>query len=318
MMGAQDFFYNTISTGNYFPDKARSRRKKRQLPSHIGIDKLHISIPLVPEDTDGSSVLWKKKGLIQTSTGLAIAWVKAHIEIAERVSIEVKVWNHGSTAEIEFNPSRIMDAQGSSLCSIEVVEDTLKFVLRYLSNLITPAWFLDRTTGVISENWPQVWLNDVVITRLDIAADITPGIPFSVSKVLQQVANPLKRLDATYNRGICNSLTWGSHPWIRQVFYNKGAHPLHKNSQGVFRFEIQLHREVLKKWNLRCLTNVTAKKVMEIVESRFNKSRLGLPFSINGGLSHLCQALESTVSVAKANGFLGVALRMSKIGRAHV
>ena len=86
---------------------------------------------------------------------------------------------------------------------------------------------------------------------------------------------------------------------------------LHKNSEGVFRFEIQLHREVLKKRNLRCLTHVTAKKVMEIVESRFNKSRLGLPFSINGGLSNLCQALESKVSAAKANGFLGVALRMS-------
>ena len=307
-----DFSYNTISTGSNSPNNAKSGYINRQLPDHIGIDKLHIRIPLIPEDTDGHSAQWKKKRFIPTANGSSIHWLETHLEVAERLDIHLKVFNLGAPAEIQFNPSRVMDADGSSLCSVEALEATVIFVIRQISHLITPTWFLDMTSGEVKEAWPSGWLEQAEITRLDIAVDITSNISFNVEKVLKQVAGRLKKMDATLNYGFCNSLTWGSPHRLREVFYNKGAHPLHKNSDGVFRFECQLHSRYLKEKSVQSVHHITAEWVMEIAKKRWEKSRLGIPFSLNGGLVHLLSALDKQVSTTKANGFLGVALRMSQ------
>lgn len=307
---AEDF-YNTISTSSNSDSNTNSGYINRQLPSHIGIDKLHIRIPLVPEDTDGSSAVWKKPMWIDGPNGRVFHRAEAHIELLPRMNVHLIVRDLGRVADIQFNPSRVMDAAGSSLCSVEVLEATVRFILGRLQHLITPSWMLNKETGEIGDTWPGDWLEKVTVTRLDIAADFTSYIPFKVELVQQQVAGRLKRLEPTLNKGKVNTLTWGKQPWIRHVFYDKGAHPEHRDSMGVFRFECQLHREFLKKTSLRQLSEITANRVLEILEERFVASRLGVPFSFNGGLSHLCDALDATVSSMKANGFLGVALRLS-------
>ena len=306
-----ELFYNTISTGR--TPANRANKTGSSLPRHIGIDKLHIRIPLYPDSTDGSSSIWSVKKHANTGNGHEIQKFEGNIYLAPRTCIHINVYNHGKEAVIEFNPSRVMDSAGSSLCALKYLKGTVLGVLQKLENIITPEWALDSQTGEILDSWPNDWYSKVIPSRIDFAADIKVGSnTFNVSRIRQAVSNKHRMLTSRENRGICNSLEWGKRPWLRETFYNKGNHPDHVNSAGVFRFEVQAYREYVKKHGLRNLENLTEEKILTILEERWIKSGLNLAFSLDPNLETFHKKLRKEVSPTKAQTFLGAALLASR------
>jgi len=299
-------FYNTISTSRSSTNKPKKTISK--LPRHIGIDKLHIHIPLYSDNTDGSSGIWKKKKYSYTSSGQEIQKFEGVLEPDPRIIIHISIFNYGSIAEIQFNPSRVFDSEGSSLCPLKSLEASVRWVLTKLEDIITPDWCIDRQTGEILETWPSDWYSRVKAKRIDLAADIATSEAFKVATVRQQVSNKHRCIGTFENRGTCNTLAWGKQPWIRETFYSKGNCPEHKQSKDVYRFEVQMHREFIKQKGWQNLEIVTAAHIMNFMQERWDKSGLGIAFSLKSSFTALHSQLLSQMNPSKAMNFLGAAL----------
>jgi hypothetical protein len=307
----EELFYNTISTGR--TPACTAKKTGKLLPRHIGIDKLHIRIPLYPDSTDGSSSVWSVKRYVPVGNGHEIQKFEVNLYPSPRTCIHVSVFNHGKDAVVEFNPSRVIDKAGSSLCPVTYLEGTVLWVLKELESIITPEWAIDTHTGEFLDPWPSDWYTRVVPMRIDLAADINVNSKsFNVAKVRQAVSNKHKTLTPRENRGVCNSMEWGKRPWLRETFYNKGNHPDHVNSAGQFRFEVQAYREYIKKNGLRNLENLTEERALEIIEERWTKSGLSGSFALDSDLENFYQRLLDRVSPGKAQSFLGAALLASR------
>lgn len=299
-------FYNTISTSRSSTIKPKKTISK--LPRHIGIDKLHIHIPLYPDNTDGSSGIWKKKRYANTPNGQEIQKFEGFLEVSPRTVIHISIFNYGSIAEVQFNPSRVLDKEGSSLCPLKFLEGTVLWVLKQLEGTITPDWCIDRQTGEILEVWPSDWYSRIKVTRIDLAVDITTSEAFSISTVRQSVSNQHKITTTYENKGVCNSLEWGKKPWLREIFYSKGNHPNHKDSKDVQRFEVQIHREFIRQKGWQNLEKITVPHILRLIEERWAKSGLSEAFSFDEDFASIYNQLLTYVTPSKAMNFLGSAL----------
>jgi hypothetical protein len=312
--------YNNVSTGTsstYIDTEddlsAGIFKPVQSLPSHIGIDKLHILIPLSSADTDGSSEDWKKKSYTSTENGQQISKLSGNVIIAPRLNIHIDVFNLGATAEIQFNPSRVVDVQGSSLCPIEMVEASVLWVLKQLEDLITPIWAVDQSTGVIGGQWPSNWYSMIDCKRVDIAIDFTIATPgFDVDTLRTAVSARHNRLSVDENRGRINSLTWGSSTWLREVLYSKERHPDHVNSSDQFRYEIQLNRKYTRVHGWNNLLNVTAVNVLNLLDARWKKSGLNEKFVMKPSIKGFYRNALTLMSPTKASTLLGAAFLENK------
>jgi hypothetical protein len=91
---------------------------------------------------------------------------------------------------VEFNPSRSIDPDGSTLCSPELIDDLVIAVIRFLGmHTVVPIWVTDHKTGeTVLENpdlWPPNWRQSVEVNRLDGARDIySPFVGFGTRSLL--------------------------------------------------------------------------------------------------------------------------------------
>ena len=302
--------YNTISTSRSSTNKPKKAISK--LPRHIGIDKLHISIPLYPDNTDGSHRMWTKKRYANTGNGQEIVKFEGILEVAPRQTIHVAIFNFGTSAELQFNPSRVVDGDGSALCPIESLKSTVLWALKQLENIITPEWCLDTQTGEILTDWPSDWYSRIRPTRIDIAADFSADEEFDVKTIRQSVSNAHREIGTYENRGTCNSLVWGKKPWLREIFYNKGAHKVHVDSKNIYRFEVQLYRGFIRDNGWQNLEKITASKTMGLLQERWLKSGLSQGFSLDSDFAALYAQLLTLVIPSKAMNYLGSALVASE------
>jgi hypothetical protein len=165
----------------------------------------------------------RRKGINLQKMALNLVNLKAKLDFIP-ISIYINVFNFGSMAEIQFNPSRVFDVEGSSLCPVTELENTIYWVILKIQGLICPIWCVDKVTGLISYSqleWPSNWMDYVRVCRLDIAADFTvEQDTFNVNTIKQAVSNSKKVLRTTENYGECNEIDWGKQPWIRHIFYS--------------------------------------------------------------------------------------------------
>jgi hypothetical protein len=310
MIGVDEKFYNTISTSRSSTNKPKKTISK--LPRHIGIDKLHIHIPLYSDNTDGSSGIWKKKKYSYTPTGQEIQKFEGFLEVTPRTVIHISIFNYGTVAEITFNPSRVIDSTGSSLCPLEHLKVSVRWVLKQLEEVITPDWCIDKQTGEILDVWPFDWYSRVIAKRIDLAVDISSSAAFNVNTVRQQVSIKHKYIETFENRGICNTLVWGKNPWIRETFYNKGNCPEHKESDDIYRFEVQMHRSFINKNGWQNLEIIKASHIMNFMQERWDKSGLGIAFTLNSNFAEFYNQLLNLMAPSKAMNFLGAAFVASQ------
>jgi len=308
--------YNTISAGKSSTSKAISKGIKqtyKQLPSHIGIDKLHIRIPLYPDNTDGSHRMWGKESLRTGNNGYRVQRMKGQLKPLPRTSIYVSIFDYGNWAEIQYNPSRVYYPHDSRLCPLEALEATLVWILRQLEDIITPLWAIDQMTGEILPQWPSNWYSQVSVSRIDLAADIkVPYESFNVATVRQSASNRRAKLNTCENRGKCNTLYWGSSGWLRETFYDKGAHKDHSESANQFRFEIQLGRKFIMQKGWGNLEKITAHRIMTLLIERWAKSGLANPLSVESDFADFYRKSVKATSPSRALGLLGAFFAISK------
>ena len=94
---------------------------------YAGIDKIRISYPLDKEYSDGSDDLFTKHGVYKTlRNGSKLQYAKGHVPGPNGDTTYFEIRNNASMAYIEFNPSRSIDPEGTTLCAPDQVEDLIQ------------------------------------------------------------------------------------------------------------------------------------------------------------------------------------------------
>ena len=281
---------------------------------YVGIDKIRIIYPLDTEFSDGSSDLFTKNGVRTTIRGTELHYAKGSIPTENGGTIYFELRNNGKLAVVEFNPARVMDLNGDTLCTPDKLEATVVWAIKGLSEALMPIWCYDRATAEIRNHdhalWPAQWRSMVEIMRLDVARDIyCPFQPFGISN-LMHIKKTRYTTDVIYrNSGVPQTLVWGKA--LRASFYNKSlVH--HKDSDGGWhRFELQLKTAELKKRGMRNLEEISKKKIYSLLWERWNLSNLSNDLTIASGLDGFKKLLLARTTAIKAETFMGIATSMA-------
>lgn len=285
---------------------------------YAGIDKVRITYPLDPEYSDGSDDLFTKHGVHKTlGRGGDLAYARGNLPWGNGDTLFFEVRKNATEAIVEFNPSRSLDPNGSTLCSPESVENLVIAIIQFLANhTVFPRWGINTETGEFIHDkvdlWPLNWREWVLIARLDIARDIY--VPFKGFKVshLIHIKKTYYNNDVLYrNDGEIQTISWGRINNVRHSFYNKSL--LHDNQAdgGWFRFEIQARTNYLKKRGIAHIGDITSQKSFEFLWERWNLSNFGGPLTVGEGQAILSEALTRVTSGIKAQTFLGIAHSMA-------
>jgi hypothetical protein len=281
---------------------------------YVGIDKIRIIYPLDTELSDGSSDLFTKNGVRTTIKGTQLAYAKGSIPTENGGTIYFELRNNGTRAVVEFNPARVLDLHGDTLCSVDKLVATVVWAIKGLSEALMPIWCFDRSTAEITNHdhakWPPIWRSMVEIMRLDAARDIyCPFQPFGVSN-LMHIKKTRYSDDVIYrNSGIPQTLVWGKA--LRASFYNKSlAH--HKDAEGGWhRFELQVKTAELKKRGMRTLEDITEDKVHGLLWERWDLSNMSNDLTIATGLDDFKKLLLARTTAIRAETFMGIAASMA-------
>ena len=297
---------------------AGSRRFTKRT-EYAGVDKVIIDYPLDREFSDGSAEFLTSKGIRATwLPGEGIVYAKGNLKGPNDSAMRIKIDRGGSMAEVEFNPSRIFDPEGSTLCSPDLVRDAAAAVILFLaSNYIVPIWYLDRWTGEIRHegpmNWPSDWLTFVKIKRLDVARDFySPFKDFSVSKISKIKIPGYPNVNKYTNHGVITGITWGKNNHVRHTFYNKSLKHDGDQYGGWFRFEIQQRSFRLKTQGIESLADLNEDSVFSLIWDRWEASKLFTVVRIGEGGSKLIERLQELLPPAKLLSFVGIAYLKAK------
>jgi hypothetical protein len=281
---------------------------------YVGIDKIRIIYPLDTEISDGSSDLFTKNGVRTTIKGTHLAYAKGSIPTENGGTIYFELRNNGTKAVVEFNPARVIDLKGDTLCDVDKLEATVVWAIKGLSEALMPIWCFDRATAEITNDdhnkWPSVWRSMVEIMRLDIARDIyCPFQPFGVSN-LMHIKKSRYSGDVIYrNNGVPQTLVWGKA--LRASFYNKSLIH-HKDADGGWhRFEIQVKTAELKKRSMRTIEDISKDKVHGLLWERWDLSNFSNELTIASGAESFKKLLLARTTAIRAETFMGIAASMA-------
>ena len=280
---------------------------------YVGVDKLWITFPIDQDNSDETAAILTSKGFLTSSLGFPLRWAKGTVYVGN-APIHVKVFNNGRSAQLRFNPSRLIDSVGKTLCKPEDCADTIFWLLRYLKYVCIPAWAVDTKTGQLfrkRSEWPKDWEKQITIQRVDIARDFKSNIDaFDVSCLVPIRKKNFPKDYIHRNSGTVETITWGSSTRARMIFYNKSkAHDLEK---GWFRFEVQARTNYLKEVGVENLQDITSTKLFKELEERWKQSCFDSVLSLGGGLHEFYAEMVDKFSPEAAINFLGIATAMEK------
>lgn len=285
---------------------------------YAGVDKIRIQYPLDVAYSDGSSDLFTKHGVHKTlSKGGELQYAKGSIPGPRGDNLYFEVRHNASVAVIEFNPSRSVDPDGSTICQPNMVENLVIGIIQFLANhTVFPLWGFDKETGEFihdqPELWPRNWREAVTVHRLDVARDFySPFTGFSVQSLVP-IKKPHFTVDTLVrNGGEVQTISWGKKNNVRHSIYNRSlCHDKDKNG-GWFRFEIQAATHYLKNNGIASLEDITDEKVFALLRNRWEVSNLDIPISLPVGTSNLVEELKKHLSGIQIQTFMGIAVSSS-------
>jgi hypothetical protein len=284
---------------------------------YVGIDKIRLIYPAFQEYSDGYHALFTKHMVIKTRSGGVMLHDKGKFQTDTDAPVYVELREHGTKVLVEFNPSRMLDPGGDTLCAANLVEACVIYVMKELSYAVMPAWGVDSATGeFIFEDhtrWPKGWQKEVLLTRLDLARDIYSTFKSFGVASLTHIRKKRHRKDVLYRNGeVVQTMTWGSKTTVRCNFYNKSKVHHGDEKGGWFRFEEQARTQGLKKHGLRTLDGVTEANVHRLLWERWELSQLSSEVSISEGSLDFIKELHCHTTPKKVQTFLGIALSMAK------
>jgi len=252
------------------------------LSPSIGIDKIAIEIPLAAGMGDPKMFLSTLKNTLVGRW--ATKATTTHQETGARL-----VWQFLKTRwsiRLEFNPSRFVDPDGTSLVTpaqtLHVIEELIREFM-FESDDALPCFVITKANDIDIENWLPDWMSMVRISRLDTAVDFVIDNPrFDIANYRKIVPKYAKATNITYNRkGVAE--TWTG------VYSNKDGFPMlydksaQAHKKGVVsppqsatkRFEFRLERKSLNQAHIHTLADLNNEKFEYALRQGWEYSKIG-------------------------------------------
>lgn len=248
----------------------------------IGVDMIAIEIPLIPSKSDPKLLLSSIKNTLlgrwgtKATTTLAGSGAKIHFSYSMQ----------RSSITMEFNPSRFMDPDGTSLVPVEAVARVCELLVEeyFADGEALPAFAVTTGGEESLEEWEEDWRSQVRIVRLDTARDFHITEPrFSINLFKEARARHAKAVSIFYNKGIAE--TWDSPNSKKSghvKFYDKYRQALKKHIkqlpvEGTFRFEYLLRGKHLQRAHIHTLEDLTPAKFENALRIGWKIAGLGEP-----------------------------------------
>lgn len=281
---------------------------------HVGIDKIRIHIPVknVSPELHRWLAGWhgKDKG-----------WNRFNIpggDFEDGFLFPAGVYLQHSPQEyrltIEFNPSRMSDPEGDSLCSVQETHYWVERVIRAVAVVFTPTFIIPSGNPTENTYFQSTWKEDCHIVRLDIARDFySPFSSFGIRQ-LCTIKKPYISKDTLYRDGsYIEGMSWGNskRQSYRYSLYNKSLKHHGERFGGWFRFELQLHYKGLNEYRLRTLAGLNDGRILSCLMTKWDKSHMSADITIPEGTYDIYEHLLEGNSEVKRQTFLGIATAMS-------
>jgi hypothetical protein len=225
----------------------------------IGIDKLALSLPIMRIVQD--KLLWDN---VNTH------WAQAHdyLNINTSLHVTARQVGLGLRCTVEYNPSRVIDPYGWSLCTTEEVFPTVGTIMNQLRGRVDLEGELD----------------DILVTRLDVARDFKVSDPQFFLTGLRPLhrrngANPSLWFDE--KSGAASSLrvgtSWSPNPRRPNyvTLYDKYLKARTPESRGVLRWEMSARKWTRRYGDIKTLADLTPERVRRFALDRWSWSRMG-------------------------------------------
>lgn len=240
----------------------------------FGVDRLSVSFPVARWERDpdvwGGGVTTRPgpAGSVSWNTTLDVGGAgpmhdkeslpKAFVGVMERPSAPIP-WG-----KVEFNPARVVDPEGVSLCPIEDVVPTLRAAIESALEVLTPA----------------VPLRDMRVRRVDVARDFEEvESPSFYVRGLLNVRRPWARTSAVYSDpklGGAESLRVGSRAGLVRL-YDKNEESPAKAAPGHLRWEAECRRGWSERYGeIATVTDLDEFKLRHLAIDRWEWSSMGV------------------------------------------
>ena len=248
----------------------------------VGVDRIAVEIPLVPNKSDGKALLSTIKNTMLGRWGAKATSI--HEATGAKVYFQFNRARWSIT--MEFNPSRFMDPDGTALTPIESVARITELLIEeyFAAGEALPAFAVTTEGEESLEYWEESWRSQIRIIRLDAARDFSIQDPlFSIEMFKETKAKFARAVSIIYNNG--KAETWDSPSSKKSShvkFYDKTAHALKKKLKnppinGTFRFEYLMRNKHLQRHHIHTLEDLTAEKFEAALRFGWDISKLGEP-----------------------------------------
>jgi hypothetical protein len=280
---------------------------------YVGIDKLWVTFQINPDFSDETANLLTSMGFITSNRNYPLTWAKGTVHIGNS-PVHVKIFNSGHQVQLRFNPARLMDGQGKTLCNPKICPATLFWLIRELKFAFIPLWTFNTKTAEHFDDlkdWPDDWPSNVLVQRVDIARDFySEEESFDIQNLLPIRKKNFTR-DFVYRKsGKCQTITWGSSTRARMSFYNKSD--AHNLVNGWYRFEVQARTTYLRTIGIQTLADVSEESMYKELLYRWNQSCFDSVLSLGGGLEDFYKEMVEKFSPESAINFLGLATALER------
>jgi|tagenome__1003787_1003787.scaffolds.fasta_scaffold20951861_4 hypothetical protein len=225
----------------------------------MGIDKLAFSLEI--SKIIQNKTLWDR---------MNPQFAEAHDYLTMNTSLHIKARRIGSGLRcvVEYNPSRIVDPYGHSLCRIEELFYTVGVIVHQLTGRV-------EIEGDVT---------DALVRRLDVARDFRVADPQFYLTGLRPLhrrngANPSLWYDE--KSGAASSLRVGTsrlaharHP-NHVTLYDKGLKAGTPETKGVLRWEMEGRTWTERYGDIKTLADLTPARINTLAVNRWDWSRMG-------------------------------------------
>jgi len=270
----------------------------------VGVDRIAVEIPLVPNKSDGKALLSTIKNTQLGRWGAKATAVHEATDTKIHFQFNRARWS----ITMEFNPSRFMDPDGTALTPIESVARITELLIEeyFADGEALPAFAVTTEGEESLEYWEESWRSQIRIIRLDGARDFHILDPFfSIELFKETKAKFARAVSIIYNKG--RAETWDSPSSKKNShvkFYDKTAHAVKKKlknipAQGTYRFEYLMRNKHLQRHHLHTLEDLTPAKFEAALRFGWDMSKLGNP--VNHEMGWVKQINDSSIpAYAKA------------------
>lgn len=279
------------ATGQVPLSNRRGTSVKKRLRG-FGVDRLSVSWPCRGFDPDPS--VWSSISMRNPGTPLAAESRSVSVELAPGVRAFVGVREvpaKGETwAKCEFNPSRVVDAEGHSLAPVEAVQSVTARVLAAAGEIV----------GLPGE------LETARVRRIDVARDFE-GVdrPDLFVRTLAPLPRPWARQNLVHfdpSRHGAQTLMVGSGAGVARL-YDKNAET-GGDAPGVLRWEVEARSAWAKNYGgVDVLGDVVPANVVQLAVNRWEWSQMGAEVSSAERVIEIVS--RAGLSPAKERAFLG-------------